>query len=84
MKQSHLWAGLNLKYFIQFLGKLIEGRKYILCMQIYLIYSRMSYLLDIFMYFCNSSMRFIRPLSSVFDSGLYFQQEMICLLKENV
>lgn len=45
----------------------------------------MSYLLDIFyVLLCNSSTRFIRPLISVFDSALYLQQEMICLLKENV
>lgn len=45
----------------------------------------MSYLLDIFyVLLCNSSTRFIRPLTSVFDSALYLQQEMICLLKENV
>lgn len=36
------------------------------------------------MCFCNSSTRFIRPLTLVFDSALYFQQEMICLLKENM
>ena len=45
----------------------------------------MSYVLDIFyVLLCNSSTRFIRPLTSVFDSALYLQQEMICLLKENV
>lgn len=45
----------------------------------------MSYPLDIlYVLLCNSSTRFIRPLTSVFDSALYFQQEMICLLKEKV